>query len=716
MFVVWVCLTLLFFLPLPTQAILWEFDEDDDLQGWVTREDGTSGGIFLSPLPSEVRDGVWRIIPTHFEPKRNPAVELISPLIGHDSALFDRLTIRLRVVHTRPIDGAFSVSWTNPQNRTRPLEPLLQDNSPYSLSFWKGKAQLYTADWQEIVLTPLQTERYTLGYRLYQRVWEGELIDIRIGLRLAYTSIERPFIESADEVPEAVEIDWIRLTGVEEQIQGELPPPPASPWSPSGDLFTPASFYNLGIRGLGGPWTTPSGGALGDLDGDGDLDLTTVSFHEAGVVDEVGTPFSWITALNDGNGHFGHTRMNPSTTFIQQVYGGDIDGDGRMDLLLPIGPDTRLLSNDPEAGWIVAQEWEGLFPLGLADADDDGDVDVWLADFATGTGILRLNDGKGGFDRSMTLGLDPPQPDFGPTLLVHPLGRGKRAGMLWNSAAPAQGFEVTYLDGAGNLRQDHLAAPVKMRQIRYGGDFEGDGDVDLVVSKGDEVSAEGTFHGVELWMNQGNGSFETVDWYPEVDIEPASMRFFDLNGDGRLDPVFVERNVRSPAVLVHLGEEGGWPVFEGRYPLGGQGGPVLGGDVDGDGDVDLVVIEKAAYEGGGVQVLLNHLSERVTAVAGETGEGSPAAYQLAPNYPNPFNAQTWIPFTLPERGKSVRLQVFNVLGQPVRMLVVGRLVPGYHAVPWDGKDENGQVVSSGIYLYRLQVDGWQEMGKMLKSE
>ena len=80
----------------------------------------------------------------------------------------------------------------------------------------------------------------------------------------------------------------------------------------------------------------------------------------------------------------------------------------------------------------------------------------------------------------------------------------------------------------------------------------------------------------------------------------------------------------------------------------------------------------------------------------------PQAFALFQNYPNPFNAPTVIRYRLPEASE-VRLSVYNLLGQEVRRLVDGEMEAGTHSVLWDGRDEHGKPVGSGIYLYRLKV-------------
>ncbi|NLP11357.1 PKD domain-containing protein [bacterium] len=89
----------------------------------------------------------------------------------------------------------------------------------------------------------------------------------------------------------------------------------------------------------------------------------------------------------------------------------------------------------------------------------------------------------------------------------------------------------------------------------------------------------------------------------------------------------------------------------------------------------------------------------------------PAEYTLQQNYPNPFNPETRINFTMKEKGR-VELSVFNLQGRMVRQLVAKHLGAGVHSVTWDGRDANGQVAPSGIYLYKLQVNGFETMRKM----
>jgi hypothetical protein len=84
---------------------------------------------------------------------------------------------------------------------------------------------------------------------------------------------------------------------------------------------------------------------------------------------------------------------------------------------------------------------------------------------------------------------------------------------------------------------------------------------------------------------------------------------------------------------------------------------------------------------------------------------------LHPNYPNPFNAQTTIEYTLPLEA-SVRLVIFNIYGQEVRRFVFGRQSGGNYRVLWDGKDKHGKVVPTGIYYHHLMVNRMILVGQM----
>jgi len=90
----------------------------------------------------------------------------------------------------------------------------------------------------------------------------------------------------------------------------------------------------------------------------------------------------------------------------------------------------------------------------------------------------------------------------------------------------------------------------------------------------------------------------------------------------------------------------------------------------------------------------------------------PEHFELSQNYPNPFNPVTQIEFSVP-RSSYVKLDVFNALGQKIRGLVSERLAAGRKRVTWDGADDAGKPVASGVYLYRLTAGDFADTKKML---
>jgi hypothetical protein len=93
------------------------------------------------------------------------------------------------------------------------------------------------------------------------------------------------------------------------------------------------------------------------------------------------------------------------------------------------------------------------------------------------------------------------------------------------------------------------------------------------------------------------------------------------------------------------------------------------------------------------------------------GDTQSAFSSLDQNFPNPFNAGTMIRFSLPDPGH-VTLEVFNLLGQRVKSLVNGQLSAGNRSILWDGTDNDGIKVASGIYFYRLRTDTFTQTRKM----
>jgi len=104
--------------------------------------------------------------------------------------------------------------------------------------------------------------------------------------------------------------------------------------------------------------------------------------------------------------------------------------------------------------------------------------------------------------------------------------------------------------------------------------------------------------------------------------------------------------------------------------------------------------------------------EEATAVEDHTPAELPTGFALSQNYPNPFNPCTTIEFDLP-RLAEVELEIFNILGQRVRILLKGELPAGSHKALWDGYFGNGRAAPSGIYFYRMRAGEASLVRKMV---
>ena len=155
----------------------------------------------------------------------------------------------------------------------------------------------------------------------------------------------------------------------------------------------------------------------------------------------------------------------------------------------------------------------------------------------------------------------------------------------------------------------------------------------------------------------------------------------------------------------------------GRVDLGAV--KVDGQGVSGDGKlVELVFKTGAAASTGdfrvseGVLIGLDGAIDRLTNVDFARLSSLPGEYKLEQNIPNPFNPSTVIGYRIPEAAL-VRLVIYNLLGQEVRVLVDRHVEAGAFTATWDGKDEMGRQVSSGIYLYRIHAGGFLASRRMM---
>ena len=146
------------------------------------------------------------------------------------------------------------------------------------------------------------------------------------------------------------------------------------------------------------------------------------------------------------------------------------------------------------------------------------------------------------------------------------------------------------------------------------------------------------------------------------------------------------------------------PLLEGRVRLE-SGEPVADAQVRLFDLTDLRqgAIARARTDGTGYFAL---------PLAALRGSALPKGFALGPNYPNPFNPSTTIPYQL-AASSEVRLEVFNLLGQHIATLVDGERAAGFHTATWHATDATGRAVGAGVYIYRITVEAESQTGRMV---
>ena len=156
--------------------------------------------------------------------------------------------------------------------------------------------------------------------------------------------------------------------------------------------------------------------------------------------------------------------------------------------------------------------------------------------------------------------------------------------------------------------------------------------------------------------------------------------------------------------LVFIVSASAEPLFEGQVRLE-SGEPVADAQVRifDLSDLRQGAIARAMTDGTGYFAL---------PLAALGGRALPERFALGPNYPNPFNPSTIIPYQL-AASSQVRLEVFNLLGQRITTLVDGERAAGFHTATWHATDGAGRAAGAGVYIYRMTVGVENQTGRMV---
>ncbi len=192
-----------------------------------------------------------------------------------------------------------------------------------------------------------------------------------------------------------------------------------------------------------------------------------------------------------------------------------------------------------------------------------------------------------------------------------------------------------------------------------------------------------------------------------ITINVVGKAFFDKDVEFRVTP---EGEAGSKKVTVNSMQSTDLTIGKESYVLGSIVAPaakvVLGNNTQFRGSIcarEITVLRDCLFyhhDSPGSLPGPGQLPKPVGDEEMSSGQSAVVSYQLQQNYPNPFNPSTVIKFALPQAGR-VQLHIYNSAGQLVRTLANNEMAQGWHELTWDGRDQNGQTVATGVYLYRL---------------
>jgi len=505
-----------------------------------------------------------------------------------------------------------------------------------------------------------------------------------------------------------------------------------------------------------------------DFDGDGDLDIFIMGQYEFEV-------YVAKTYRND-DGNFIEIENDIFSLKSCGSDWGDYDGDGDYDLLLMGDenvpddddiPHVTIYANDGGGNFSFAAEVTGMSTgeAKFGDYDNDGDLDVGISgrveSFVYTTKIFRNDD---------NVNFTEIEGDF-PDLRYSDVAWGDydNDGDLdflvtgsFENESPSElyifrndGFDVftdTNADIMG-IRQGDVVW----------GDLDQDGDLDVIVNG---IHDHDSWIGY-IYLNEGMDQYTLVD--SVVSLKYADMALGDIDNDNDLDlflggrydymdyRVFVFENEvefenttpTAPASLVSVVDQdnvilswiAGDDIETGSLGLnynisiGTESGtddymPALADLESGHREVarignagsNLVFtihnlpqgMYYAKVQAIDTSLIGSSFCEEVSFEITWTGEDEnliPMITELKGNYPNPFNPETTIEFAVSEES-DVELAVYNLKGQKVKELLRGTLQPAAYSLVWDGRNDAGTAVSSGVYMYILETDNFREVRKM----
>ncbi len=197
--------------------------------------------------------------------------------------------------------------------------------------------------------------------------------------------------------------------------------------------------------------------------------------------------------------------------------------------------------------------------------------------------------------------------------------------------------------------------------------------------------------GYATWNNNGNNN-QIKDWFTPAGI---GGNYIDINQN------YPCQNCPGMSLIGKVGTDG-TPQYIGTFgTLGSQSGGTLYLGINDD-------IPSDNY-GSWIALIFKNVTTTTSIVGSDISSSN---YKLSQNYPNPFNPSTKIEYSV-QTTNNIQIKIYNSLGQLVKTLVDETKIPGEYSVVWNGKDDNGSSVSSGVYFYQIQTKDFVSSKKMI---
>ncbi len=498
-------------------------------------------------------------------------------------------------------------------------------------------------------------------------------------------------------------------------------------------------YYYSGA--LGGPFTN-FGGIASFRDGFGSLSsypttsplgaVAVISTHNFSTVES----FAFIDAFQ-GIGAFTTLDTNPADQVVWPK--PTVNSDGSITLVGTLMNDQTVNGISHNVAWDRAatmssgfsQNWtwlgqnasdwsEGAIEFPSTASGDSGRVGIVIGDFAADVHYFESTNSGVSFTETLltnaavdTVGLPAdPSPDatvFLPWINTDIVYAGAEPHVVWTGLQAAQsGGVILYDFGTRILHWSPSTGIDTVVVSRYQG---------AIPSDTTYVNG-GSNHASIDWPQIGTSPDGSVLYVVYVTFNPHDIDPANMIGYGDISGVYSSDGGETWSDPVSISNPGGiYPGADDRYP----GISPVNHEASIEPGMDAYLVYQTDNSGGSFiqsEESANMDYFMFTGVdfgditgVGDEGGGAPiipTAFALNQNYPNPFNPSTTISFNVPGAagkagGAPVSLNVYDIRGRRVKSLIDSALEPGSHRVTWNGNDDSGAKVSSGVYLYTLEI-------------